>query len=274
MIKLIAIDMDETLLNNDWMISQRNVQAIRQAAAQGVKVTLATGRMAASCRKFAEELGLEVPIITYHGALVEEAVSREVLYRKVIPISLAAPIVRELLDRKVHTQVYIKDRVFVNNANEYSEYYKRMSGINVEETDLTRLMEEEKEGFEKILLIGEERKIAELNTELKARFDESLHFTSSRPIYLDMLNKSVNKGLAIKALADQLGIEREEIMAIGDSLNDREMIQYAGIGVAMGNAREEIKKIADYITESNQEDGVAKAIESLVLAEKIKQEQH
>ncbi|ADY57485.1 Cof-like hydrolase [Syntrophobotulus glycolicus DSM 8271] len=274
MIKLIAIDMDETLLNHDWKISRRNVEAIRQAAAQGVRVTLATGRMAASCRKFAKELGLDVPVITYHGALVEEALSGEVLYRKVIPISLAEPIIRELLDRKVHTQVYVKDRVFVNQANEYSDYYRRMSGVNVEETDVFALMKEEKEGFEKILLIGREKEIAELTGELTSRYAQSLHFTSSRPIYLDLLNKSVNKGTAIKDLADQLGIRREEVMAIGDSWNDREMIEYAGIGVAMGNAREEIKEIADYITDSNAEDGVAKAIENLVLAQEIKQEQN
>ena len=101
MIKLIATDLDYTLLDREWKISDRNTEAIRIAVSQGVNVILATGRMAASARKYAQELGLDVPIITYHGALVEQGLSGDIIYRKVIPAPLAAEIADSLAQNKV-----------------------------------------------------------------------------------------------------------------------------------------------------------------------------
>lgn len=265
MIRLVASDLDDTLLNDEWKISPGNIKAIRSAVKKGIKVTLATGRMAVSSRKYARELGLDIPIITYHGALIEQGLSGEILYRKVIPVQLAAEIVEKLLSRGVHTQIYIKDRVFVRKANEYSEQYGRMAGVTVEEADVMRILEKEPEGLEKILCIGEEQQLRRETEELRAKYADRLHFTSSKPYFFDMIDKSVNKGTALKALAEQFGIKPEEVMAVGDSINDKEMIRFAGIGVAVENAHEEIKKIADYITTSNKEDGVAKAIEKFVL---------
>lgn len=267
MIRLVATDLDGTLLNQEWKISPGNIRAVRQAVGNGVKVTLATGRMAAATRRYARELGLDVPIITYHGALVEQALSGEVLYRKVVPVELAAEIVEYLLKKGIHTQIFLKDRVFVRKVNAYSEEYSKMSNLKVEEADVYKLLEKEPEGLEKILCIGEERVLNRAADELRQAYAGKLHFTSSRDNVFDMIHPEVNKGTALKALADQWEIRPEEVMAIGDSLNDREMIAYAGIGVAMENAHPELKKIADYITSSNREDGVAKAIERFVLAE-------
>lgn len=265
MIKLIATDLDDTLLNHEWKISSRNVKAIRQAVKQGVKVTLATGRMALSSRQYAKELGLDVPIITYHGALVEQGLSGDILYRKVIDTELAWAIVEKLLKKNIHTQIYIKDRVFVTKTNDYSLQYGKMSNVTVEEADVFKLLQTEPEGLEKILCIGEESKLKRTAEELKEEYAGRLHFTSSKPYFFDMIHPEVNKGSALKALADEWGIQQQEVMAIGDSLNDREMINYAGIGVAVSNARPEIKEIADYITASNRDDGVAQAIERFVL---------
>lgn len=269
MIRLVATDLDDTLLNQEWKISSSNIQAIRQAVKQGVKVTLATGRMAVSSRKYAREMGLDVPIITYHGALVEQALSGEVLYRKVIETDLAAEVVENLLKKEIHTQIYIKDRVFVSKVNAYSEAYGKMASVAVEEADLFKLLEKEPEGLEKILCIGEEIELKKAGDELRKIYADRLHFTSSKAHFFDMIHPDVNKGAALKALADGWNIKQEEVMAIGDSINDREMITYAGIGVAMGNAHPEIKRIADYITASNGEDGVAKAIEKFILRESI-----
>lgn len=266
MIRLVATDLDGTLLNEEWKISPGNIRAIRQAVENGVKVTLATGRMAAATRGYAHELGLDVPIITYHGALVEQALSGEVLYRKVVPVELAAEIVEYLLKKDMHTQIFIKDRVFVRKANEHSKAYSKMAGLRVEEADIYKLLEKEADGVEKILCIGEEDELKRAGEELKSIYAQKLHFTSSSFNFFDMIHPEVNKGSALKALADQWGIRPEEVMAVGDSLNDREMITYAGIGVAMENAHPEIKKIADFITFSNREDGVAKAIEKFVFA--------
>lgn len=265
MIRLIASDLDDTLLDDAWKISPNNIRAIRQAVEQGARFTLATGRMAISSRKYARELGLDVPIITYHGALVEQALSGEVLYRKVIPTDLAAQVVEFLLKEGIHTQIYIKDRVFVAKRNAYSEGYGKMADVEVEEANIFRLLEREPEGLEKILCIGEDAKFKTAADHLRRMYAGRLHFTSSKQHFFDMIHPEVNKGTALKALADGWNIIREEVMAMGDSPNDREMILYAGIGVAVENAHPEIKKIADFITASNKEDGVAKAITKFVL---------
>lgn len=266
MIKLIASDLDGTLLNDEWKISPRNIEAIRQAVEKGVKVTLATGRMAAATRKYARELGLDVPIITYHGALVEQALSGEVLYRKVVPVELAAVIIEHLLKKDIHTQVFIKDKVYVRKSNAYSEAYGKMNSLKVEEVDFEKLLGKEPEGMEKILCIGEEDALKRVAEELRGTYAGKLHFTSSKANFFDMIHPEVNKGNALKALADQWGITANEVMACGDSLNDSEMIAYAGIGVAMKNAHPQIISIANYISSSNCEDGVAEAIEKFVLS--------
>ncbi|UWG97145.1 Cof-type HAD-IIB family hydrolase [Dehalobacter sp. DCM] len=265
MIKLIAMDLDDTLLNDEGCISEENKEAVRRAVAQGVKVTLATGRMAFSARKHARELCLDVPIITYNGALIEQAGNAEIIYRKVIPPALGAEIVRRLYPKEIHTQVFIKDNVYTYRANQHSEAYEKMTGIRIITTDLVALLENEPEGADKIQCIGEEHALMTATEEVSRLYADRLHFTTSRAHYMDIIEKSVNKGNALKVLAEQLGILPEEVMAIGDNHNDMEMICYAGTGVAMGNALEELKEIADYVTLSNQENGVAHAIERFAL---------
>ncbi|MFA6808120.1 MAG: Cof-type HAD-IIB family hydrolase [Eubacteriales bacterium] len=265
MIKLIATDLDDTLLNSEGNISSGNIEAIHKAVKKGVKVTIATGRMAACSRRYARKLSLDIPIITYHGALVEQALSGEVLYRKVIPIDLVSEIVSELFEMGIHTHIFIKDRVFTQKENSISLQYGKMVGIKVEETDIMALLEKEPEGLEKIQVIADEQYLREIDEKFRTRYGDRIHITSSKPNLHEMLHKEVNKGLALKVLAEQMGIKREEVLAVGDSPNDIEMIKYAGIGVAVENAWEEVKKIADYITASNINDGVARAIEKFVL---------
>jgi len=269
LIRLIATDLDDTLLNEEWKISEGNARAIRRSLEKGVKVTVATGRMAVSAREYARELGLDIPIITYHGALIEQSLSREVLYRKAIPSNLAAEILGNLQDRRIYTQVHLKDRVFTNASrnNEYSELYHRMTGIEIEKTDYLDLLQRESDGVEKIICIAEEEVLEDIADKYKKIYEGRVNFTSSRKNFLEIIDKEVNKATALKALADRWGIRREEIMALGDSPNDREMIIYAGVGVAVENAHPEIRKVADYITCSNREDGVARAIERFVLTE-------
>lgn len=265
MIKLIAMDLDDTLLNDDGYISEENKEAVRRAVAKGVKVTLATGRMALSARKHAKELYLDVPIITYNGALIEQAGNAGILYRKVIPAALGIEVVRMLYPKEIHIQVFIKDSVYTYKANPHSEAYEKMTGIKIITTDLIALLEKEPEGADKILCIADEQVLIAATEEIRRTYAELLHFTTSRPYYLDIIEKTVNKGSALKALAEKYGILPEEVMAIGDNFNDIEMIRYAGIGVAMDNAQAELKCVADYITESNQKNGVARAIEKFVL---------
>lgn len=268
-IRLVAMDLDDTLLRDDWTISPRVLKAIQKAQAQGVKMTIATGRMPISTRPYAEQLGLDVPVITYHGAMIQQVLSGDILFRRVIPSALAAEIVEDVADRGVYAQVYIKDRVITPELNDWSREYERISSVRIEEADLSILLALEPEGVEKILLMGEEADLDQLAPLLKQQYGEKVHLAKSKPCFLEMTDGSVNKGVALAALAEHYGIDQSEVMAIGDSFNDLEMINYAGLGVAMGNARPEIRDRADIITTSNEEDGVAEAIERYVLDENL-----
>lgn len=264
-IRLVAMDLDDTLLRDDWTISPRVVKAIQKAQAQGVKMTIATGRTPISARPYAEQLGLDVPVITYHGAMIQQVLSGDILFRCVIPSLLATEIVQDVVGRGVYAQIYLKNRVITSELNEWSHEYTRLASVCVEEADLSILLSQEPEGVEKILLIGEESDLDQLAPLLKQCYGEKVYITKSKPRYLEITDGSVNKGVALAALAEHFGIDQSEVMAIGDSFNDLEMINYAGLGVAMGNARLEIQNRADIITTSNEEDGVAEAIERYVL---------
>ncbi|MDP4125488.1 MAG: Cof-type HAD-IIB family hydrolase [Bacillota bacterium] len=264
-IRLVAMDLDDTLLRDDWTISPRVVKAIRKAQEQGVKVTIATGRMPISTRPYAEQLGLDVPVITYHGAMIQQVLSGEILFRQVIPSTLAAEIIQDVSKRGFYAQVYLKDRVITSQLNEKSREYAQLASVEIEEADLSFLLSQEKEGVEKILLIGEEVELDQLASLLRQNYGEKVHITKSKPRFLEMTDCSVNKGVALAALAENFGVAQRDVMAIGDSFNDLEMIKYAGVGVAMGNARREIKEQADFVTNTNEKDGVAEAIERYVL---------
>lgn len=264
-IRLVAMDLDDTLLRDDWTISPRVVKAIQRAQAQGVKMTIATGRMPISTRPYAEQLALDVPVITYHGAMIQQALSGDILFRRVIPSALATEIVQDVAGRGVYAQIYLKDRVITPELNDWSREYERISGVRIEQEDLSILLSQEPEGVEKILLMAKESELDQLSPLLRQLYGKKVHLTKSKPCFLEMTDCSVNKGVALAALAERLGIAREDVMAIGDSYNDLEMIKYAGLGVAMGNARPEIQEQADIITASNEEDGVAEAIERYVL---------
>ena len=264
-IRLVAMDLDDTLLRNDWTISPRVVKAIRKAQDQGIKMTIATGRMPISARPYVEQLGVDVPVITYHGAMIQQVLSGDILFRRVIPSALATEIVQDVTDRGVYVQIYLKDRVITTELNDFSHEYARISSVNIEEGDLSMVLSQEPEGVEKILLMGEEASLDQLAPLLQQCYGEKIHLTKSKPCFLEMTDGSVNKGVALAALAGHFGIDRSEVMAIGDSFNDLEMIKYAGLGVAMGNARLEIQEQADIVTVTNEEDGVAEAIERYVL---------
>lgn len=268
-IRLVAMDLDDTLLRDDWTISPRVRKAIQKAQAQGVKMTIATGRMPISARPYAEQLGLDVPVITYHGAMIQQVLSGDILFRRVIPSALAKEIVHDVAGRGFYVQVYLKDRVITQEINDCSREYALIASVHIEEADLSILISQEPEGVEKILLIGEEAALDQLAPLLEKCYGEKVHITKSKPRFLEITDGSVNKGVALAALAKYFGIDQSEVMAIGDSFNDLEMIHYAGFGVAMGNARPEVQEQADIITASNEEDGVAEAIERYVLQDMI-----
>lgn len=262
-IKLVALDMDDTLLDHSNRISPRTREVIRQAVAQGVTVTVATGRMYRSALPFAQQLELDVPLITYNGALIKSALSGETLMHTPIAGDTARQVLALFREKGWYIQSYINDTLYVAELDEKARYYEKLSGVTPVAV-----------GYElytmagmptKLLALSEPGEISVINQTVTAAFHGRLYTAVSKPNYLEMANPEVNKGKALAYLASLLGIKQQEIMAVGDSANDLDMLQYAGLGVAMGNASEQVKAAADAVTCANDADGVAEAIIKYVL---------
>lgn len=258
--KLVALDLDGTLLNNELKITDRAANAIREAEKKGVKVTICTGRMFASAFQFAEELGINVPLITYNGALVKNSIDKEVLYERYLPLEEAKYVIELCRQYDCQINLYLDDKLYVEKAEEWAKRYAKRVKVPLYEVD--DLLELLTIPPLKILAMSEKNVLEKIRNELSGR---GLYITKSQPHFLEILNNEATKGKGLNAVGQILGIDRNEILAIGDNENDIEMFKYAGFAVAMENADEFVKNYADYVTKSNDDDGVALAIEKLIL---------
>jgi Cof subfamily protein (haloacid dehalogenase superfamily) len=263
-IKLVAIDLDGTLLKNDLTISPRAEEAIKEATAKGVYVTICTGRMYASALPYIKQLEMKLPVIAYNGALVKHAATGEVLYRKLLPCPMATDIYIRAKKHKLHTNIYYNDDLYVDSLNDWADNYARKVGVDI---NIVENMVEflQCDPITKIVTIANPDALKFLRQELEEDYGEKLFITSSLPHLLEILNPEATKGKGLETVANYLDIPRECVMGIGDSFNDIEMFEYAGLSVVMANGEEEVKKIANYVTCSNDDDGVAEAIEKFVL---------
>ncbi|MBS3971065.1 MAG: HAD family phosphatase [Clostridia bacterium] len=258
--KLIAIDLDGTLLNNDLEISPRAAAAIRAAEKKGVRVTLCTGRMYASASPYAQELRLNIPLITYNGALVKNSFDGEILYEKNLPLEEARHVVEICREFDCQLNVYFDDKLYVEKTDYWAKKYA--SRVNVPLHEVDDLLDFLKLPPIKLLAMGEEEVLHMIRRRLA---DRVLYITRSQPHFLEILNPEATKGRGLAAVVKRLAIDRKNVMAIGDNENDIEMFKYAGYSVAMANADDHVKVHADYVTKNNDDDGVAEAIEKLVL---------
>ncbi len=259
MIKLIATDMDDTLLDKELKISERNQKAIAAAMAKGVKVMIATGRMFASIKPYADDLNLDIPVVTYNGALVKGSKSGEVYHEKPLKLETALKVLEYTRKKGYYAQAYLGDNFIIHTENDFSRMYENFSGIKALAIgdELYNL----KEAPYKLLLMIKDDNFDAGWKDVAETFEGEIDVSSSKDFFLEIMEPGVNKWEAVKAVGESFGIKPEEIMCIGDSNNDLEMIKNAGIGVAVGNAKEEIQKAAKMVTASHDADGVALAIE-------------
>lgn len=260
MLKLVAIDLDDTLLTPEGTISPRVRQAIRQVRELGCLVTLATGRMFRSARPFADDLGLDLPLITYQGALIKTALTEEVWRRVALAPEVLYPLLRFLEGESIHINLYVDDDLYVAEMNEVAERYASFSRVPVHAVG--QLSRFQLPAATKVVAIGDPDELRDrLQPAALAEFGGRLTINRSRPHFLEFGHPEASKAKALDYLAGRLGISREQVMAIGDGENDLDMLQYAGVGVAMGNAEAAALAVADFVTSSNGEDGVAVALE-------------
>ncbi|TEB10110.1 Cof-type HAD-IIB family hydrolase [Pelotomaculum propionicicum] len=261
--KLVAVDLDDTLLAEDLSITGRVKEAVKAVRAKGVHITVSTGRMYRSAARIAGELGIEIPLITYQGALVKNSLSGEVLVYRPLPLDCARELIARVHQLGYPINGYLDDRLLVERETPESRRYVSISGVQAEVVgDLLHYLDRDPT---KILAIAKEPLIDQLAAELIPLYRGRAHISKSKPHFLEFSHTQATKGQALAFLADYFGVQREEVMALGDSYNDLDMLEYAGLGVVVANARDEIKEKADYVTSASYGDGVVEALEKFVL---------
>ncbi len=266
-IKLIAVDLDDTLLNSNFEISPRNAEALQQARKRGIKVVIATGRMFVSALKFAKILGLAGPMITYNGALVKDCRSQKIYAEKPLKLNVAERLLAYCRQHGYYIQAYQGDQLLVKEANDFSRRYTAISGIPA--TPVGDAIYQLAKPPYKLLMMTKPEVFPSVWQEVAVRFQGDVEITSSKDNFLELMEPGVNKWNAVEKVGRFYQIRPEEIMCLGDSNNDLGMITHAGLGVAMGNAKEKVQQAAKMITAANDKDGVALAVEA-VLTEQIK----
>jgi Cof subfamily protein (haloacid dehalogenase superfamily) len=270
-IKLLILDIDGTIAGKSNQVSPRVKQAIKAAQDRGVRVGIATGRMYKSALRFHHDIGADLPIMAYQGAWIQDPATGTIHRHQPVPVEIARELIdyfeqTHLLD-KLSIHVYRDDCLYVREINEDTELYIGRSGIGVHPVaDLRTVLTDRPT---KLLAMSEDTDLIQhLLTDLRQRYNvEELHITTSVPIFLETTQSGVNKGTAIDYVAKKfLDITAENVLAIGDNYNDVEMLAYAGIGVAMGNAPIDVQSLADWVAPDIEADGVAVAIEKFILS--------
>ncbi|MEQ7192884.1 Cof-type HAD-IIB family hydrolase [Enterococcus avium] len=272
-IKAIVLDIDGTLLNTGKIISEKTKQALIAAQEKGIKVILASGRPTTGMLELAEQLEMtkyEGFLVSYNGARVTDCLTKEVLFNQAMSIETGQAILEHLKKFDVIPMIDKEDYLYVNDvysgmldlpdgAFNIIEYEAR--GGNFKLSEIDDLAAFATFPINKILIVAQPEYLQKIALALHAPFDEIVTAAFSAPFYFEFTDKGIDKAKALNTVFPEMGIHSENIIAFGDGHNDRSIIEYAGIGVAMGNAVDALKEIADDVTLSCDEDGIAAGLE-------------
>jgi len=261
-IKLVALDLDGTIVNKELKITPPIRKKIKELINLGVKVVLASGRMYLSAHRYAKELCIKEPLITYEGALIKEVDYGRTLHSIPLPINLVENLLKLANSLGITATVYDEEHFYTISYTKEVAEYERISGLKaIVNPNLSDFLPASP--LKVIFISLNPQKIKELYQKFLPEYNKLLHLTISQPIFLEFLNLEASKGKALEWLCNYLNIPLDYTMAIGDNLNDKEMLLKAGIGVAMGNATAELKEIANYVVGTIEEDGVLEALEMI-----------
>jgi Cof subfamily protein (haloacid dehalogenase superfamily) len=264
-IRLLALDLDGTLIDGTLRVSPRVQRALRRAMDAGVHVTLATGRSFGQTRHYAQMLGIATPLICYQGAVVQDPASEVILFRCGVPLPLAREFVELARAEQWSLGVITDDGLHAERVTEGVRFFAEYGPIAepvIAVQNLDAVLTEEPI---KLIVVTTDEEAAAVNDLLTAHFDGRLRIVRSFTCFVEGTNLAASKGQALAFLAQRLGVAQAETMAIGDHDNDADMVAWAGCGVAMGNASAAVKAGAAYIAPPLEEDGAAEAIERFVL---------
>lgn len=260
MIKLIATDIDGTILKHNYEFTQEVKDCIKKLTEYGIKVVLVTGRMYSATLHIIKELGLETPISSYHGGLIKY--KGKTIYEKNLNSEDAKEIINWAKKNNIHINLYLNDELYVEEDNlTIQRYIKQgISKFNIKPFDQVKL-----EKINKIVLIDfeDESKVTMWRDYLATNYS-NLHIVKSTPHFCEVCHSLAKKSDAVDFLREYWKFKKEEVLTIGDQNNDIDLLKAGGIKVAMGNATDELKALADYVTDTVNNNGFVKAVEKFI----------
>lgn len=269
-IKLLVLDIDGTIAGESNKISSRVIEAVKAVQSKGIQVAIATGRMYCSALHYHAQIGSNLPLIAYQGAWIQDPISQKIhqhlSVNKEIALKLLDYFEQPELRQLLSVHFYINDQLYVRELTEESKIYGQRSGITpIPVGDLRSCLNNEPT---KILALCQDTEVIDkLLDNLRLQYTPAeLYLTKSVATFFEATNPLVNKGAAVRYIAeDLLNLKRNNVMTVGDNFNDVEMLEYAGIGVAMGSAPAKVKAIANWVAPDVEQDGAAAAVEKFLL---------
>ncbi len=265
--KVLVLDIDGTLTNSEKQITAGTKQGIKNILERGHKVILASGRPTPGMRRYEEELELEKYggyLISFNGAKIIECRSGEIVYQRTLPLSIIPGLYSFAKRNGCGLLTYFGDRIIsAFEPDEYALLESRINGMEIQVVDNFK----EYVDFEinKCLLTAPAEKAAVWEKELREKYKGQASVYRSEPFFIEIMPLKVDKAYSLDRMLESVGLHRRNAICCGDGFNDISMIEYAGLGVAMGNAQPEVKEVADYITGTNDEDGLVEVINEFIV---------
>ncbi|WP_284640883.1 Cof-type HAD-IIB family hydrolase [Paenibacillus silviterrae] len=257
--RIIALDIDGTLLNDQYEVTEATIRSIERIHRAGTQIVLCTGRSPENSIPIMNKLGLEGVLITHNGAVTVQTPGFQVLHQFSFPIGKVEPLIRFCREQEVHFDVNDAEHLYVERAGEEeAAMYEKYMVRPVVTADVLQL----RQPMVKLTVFGSEERMDEVERQwLESGLPEGLVMIRSGIHFIDVMLEGVSKGTALEKLAEQLQVGREAILAMGNYYNDIDMIEFAGLGVAMDNSPDAVKEAADLVAPSNNEDGVSRILQ-------------
>lgn len=261
-IKLIVLDLDDTLLNDELKITDKTKKALLDAQKNGITVALCSGRPTHGMMPIAKELELETLggyVISYNGANIYNAKEHKLIHEN----NLSKEDIHRLYDLSVANNVgihtYFEDVIVAQKPYKYTKFESDLVGMDI------MIVDDFKKAVDrdvvKAIMVDEPSELNKISDNLKSLVSDKMNVTFSKPFFLEFMDKGTDKGIAVKFLCEKLGIDIKDTIVFGDSFNDLPMLKVAGISVCMENGLDEVKEICDFVTKSNNDDGICFALE-------------
>lgn len=266
--KLLVLDIDGTLNNSKKEITEKTKAALIKAQQNGLTIALASGRPTIGIKKAADELKLAEfggYVLAFNGGLITNCADNSVIYKKVIPQSSMKRISDMAKELGVNLLTYSHEKIVAEKKDEYLETECRINHAEFLKVD--SISDYVDHDVPKFLMLGDGDYLGTIEPAVKERLSDSFNVFRSEPFFLEIMPKNIDKAYSLAKLLEHMGITRDEMIACGDGYNDVSMISFAGLGVAMENAQNAVKDVSDYITLSNDNDGIAHIVDKFIFKE-------